>query len=121
MRGIKTTSLLLAWAATTTALKRGGAPPCRFALQYTQDDILNDPTDFMMDLLYWEGQFHQNSVGYNTLNGMSYDGTQIDLTTGLATAQHNFSAASKEVSGSLQGYQNQPYSPFLLCYSHSSL
>ncbi|KAL1966392.1 hypothetical protein VTN77DRAFT_4534 [Rasamsonia byssochlamydoides] len=97
MRVFKT-SLLLAWAATATArpaLKRG-APSCRFALQYNQSDILDDPTDFIMDLLYWEGQFHQNSVGYNTLNGMSYDGTQIDLTTGLATFQHNFSAPSKE-------------------------
>lgn len=98
-------SLLLAWATTATArpaLKSRGTPSCRFALQYNQSDILNDPTDFIMDLLYWEGRFHQNSVGYNTLNGMSYDGTQIDLTTGLATSQHNFSAASKEVSRSPQ-------------------
>lgn len=98
-------SLLLAWATTTTARparQSRGTPSCRFALQYNQSDILNDPSDFIMDLLYWEGRFHQNSVGYNTLNGMSYDGTQIDLTTGLATSQHNFSAASKEVSGSPQ-------------------
>ena len=48
-------------------------------------------------MLYWEGQFHQNNVSYNTGNGMSYDGTEIDWTTGERTQKHPFSAASKEV------------------------
>lgn len=72
-------------------------PTCRFALQWTQQDILRQPDAFEWDLLYWEGKFHQNNVSYNSVNGMSYDGTQLDLTTGERTAKHPFSAASKEV------------------------
>lgn len=72
-------------------------PSCRFALQWTQEDILRQPDLFEWDLLYWEGKFHQNNVSYNEVNGMSYDGTQLDLTTGERTAKHPFSAASKEV------------------------
>lgn len=49
-------------------------------------------------MLYWEGKFHQNNVSYNTQNGMSYDGTNINYTTGERTEKHPFSAASKEVS-----------------------
>ena len=58
---------------------------------------MDGPRDFILDMLYWEGKFHQNNVSYNTFNGMSYDGTLLDETTGLATAKHPFSAASKEV------------------------
>ena len=72
-------------------------PLCRFSKQYTQAEILNNPDNFISDLLFWEGKFHQNNVSLNTFNGMSYDGTLIDPTTGLATAKHPFSAASKEV------------------------
>ncbi|KAJ5662378.1 uncharacterized protein N7477_009994 [Penicillium maclennaniae] len=71
-------------------------PSCRFASEYTQEQILRDPTDFMNDLLYWEGKFHQNNVSYNSENGMSYDGTNIDWVTGERTLKHPFSAASKE-------------------------
>ncbi|KAH8691986.1 putative GPI anchored protein [Talaromyces proteolyticus] len=71
-------------------------PPCRFALQYTQEQVLNDTSTFINDLLYWEGKFHQNNVSYNNANGMSYDGTNIDWTTGERTVKHPFSAASKE-------------------------
>jgi hypothetical protein len=73
-------------------------PPCRFSEQYTQAQILNNVDDFISDVLFWEGKFHQNNVSLNTFNGMSYDGTLIDPTTGLATAKHPFSAASKEAS-----------------------
>lgn len=73
--------------------------PCRFAPLYTQDEVLADPAPFAWDVFYWEGRFHQNSVGYNTENGMSYDGTLLDPTTGIAnfSGLHQFSAASKEV------------------------
>jgi hypothetical protein len=73
-------------------------PPCRFSKQYTQAQILQNPDNFISDLLFWEGKFHQNNVSLNTFNGMSYDGTLLDPTTGLATAKHPFSAASKEVN-----------------------
>jgi hypothetical protein len=73
-----------------------GTPKCRFSPSYTQAQILNDPSSFISDVLYWEGRFHQNNISYNSFNGMSYDGTLLDETTGLATAKHPFSAASKE-------------------------
>ncbi|CAF3446079.1 unnamed protein product [Fusarium graminearum] len=71
-------------------------PSCRFGLEWSQKDILQRPDDFTWDLLYWEGKFHQNDVAYNTKNGMSYDGTQLDWKTGMLTKKHTFSAASKE-------------------------
>jgi hypothetical protein len=74
----------------------GGTPKCRFSPTFSQAQILRDPTSFISDVLYWEGKFHQNNVSYNSYNGMSYDGTLLNETTGLATAKHPFSAASKE-------------------------
>ena len=74
------------------------SPPCRFVKEYTQDDVLADPAAFIADYIYWESKFHQNDIAYNTANGMSYDGSQIDWVTGAATKKHEFSAASKEVS-----------------------
>lgn len=102
MRLGQTSSLALTCAALAKALPStsGGAnePSCRFALQYTQKQILQDPTNFINDMLYWEGKFHQNNVSYNADNGMSYDGTNIDWVRGERTIKHPFSAASKEVS-----------------------
>ncbi|KAK4561672.1 hypothetical protein LTR86_004351 [Recurvomyces mirabilis] len=78
------------------------APPrrCRFAPSYTQAQILANPEPFICDLLYWEGHFTQPGIGFNGANAMTYDGTLLNTTTGLADAyesgQHNFSAASKE-------------------------
>jgi hypothetical protein len=74
-----------------------GAPPCRFALKWTQEELLERPDDFASDLLYWEGKFHQDDIAYNAKNGMSYDGSQVNWETGVATEKHTFSAASKEV------------------------
>ncbi|EPS34573.1 hypothetical protein PDE_09537 [Penicillium oxalicum 114-2] len=93
-------SLGLICATLATALpgapQRHGERACRFAQQYSQQQILKDPSNFIQDVLYWEGRFHQNDVSYNSLNGMSYDGTNIDWTTGEKTVKHPFSAASKE-------------------------
>uniref|UniRef100_A0A8H7K666 Endo-beta-1,2-glucanase SGL domain-containing protein n=1 Tax=Bionectria ochroleuca TaxID=29856 RepID=A0A8H7K666_BIOOC len=72
------------------------APPCRFALKWSQEQVLEHTDDFVSDLLYWEGKFHQNDIAYNAENGMSYDGSQIDWVTGENTKKHTFSAASKE-------------------------
>jgi hypothetical protein len=49
-------------------------------------------------MMYWEGQFHADDIGYNTANGMTYDGTLIDPITGRnnISEKHVFSAASKE-------------------------
>ena len=70
---------------------------CRFALDWPQEKVLENTDKFIWDLLYWEGKFHQNDVSYNSANGMSYDGTQLDWVTGEPTKLHTFSAASKEV------------------------
>ncbi|KAL3486850.1 putative GPI anchored protein [Aspergillus germanicus] len=71
-------------------------PPCRFALQWSQDQILSRTDEFIWDMLYWEGKFHRDGIAYNEVNGMSYDGSQIDWVTGERTEKHTFSAASKE-------------------------
>ena len=94
--------LLLAGSSVVSCLPAGQAQDskssCRFVLDWTQQDVLEHTNEFIWDMLYWEGQFHQNNVSYNTQNGMSYDGTQLDWTTGERTEKHTFSAASKEVA-----------------------
>lgn len=95
-------TLTWAWAASASALprehKRAPEPSCRFALGYSQQEVVQNPSSFIQDMLYWEAKFHQNNVSYNSQNGMSYDGTNINYTTGERTEKHGFSAASKEVS-----------------------
>ena len=76
------------------------SPPCRFAPSFTKKEIVNNPEPFIQDVLYWEGHFDQPDVGFKGANGMTYDGTLLNITTGLewkeASGRHNFSAASKE-------------------------
>ena len=91
--------LLYSSLVTAISLPRGSShSPCRFAPLYSQADILHNSTAFTEDVFYWEGQFHQNNVGYNTANAMTYDGTLLNPETGLAnnSEKHPFSAASKE-------------------------
>uniref|UniRef100_A0A0D2YAC5 Endo-beta-1,2-glucanase SGL domain-containing protein n=1 Tax=Fusarium oxysporum (strain Fo5176) TaxID=660025 RepID=A0A0D2YAC5_FUSOF len=89
-------ALSLPLAAASPQYSNPQAPSCRFGLEWSQKDVLQHTDDFIWDLLYWEGKFHQNDVAYNTQNGMSYDGTQLDWKTGKRTKKHTFSAASKE-------------------------
>jgi hypothetical protein len=70
---------------------------CRYSPEYSQSDVLSNPDRFACEVFYWEGRFHQNGVGFNTANGMTYDGSYLNPKTGFATSRHNFSAASKEV------------------------
>ena len=85
-------------AATVTAYSTPDAFNCRFSPQYSQEDILSNDDTFVWDLFYWEGRFHQNNIGYNTANSMTYDGTLLNPLTGLnnISGLHPFSAASKE-------------------------
>jgi hypothetical protein len=92
----------LALPQLTQAAAAVKEPPCRFALKWTQDELLERPDDFISDMLYWEGKFHQDAIAYNENNGMSYDGAQIHWDTGLSIGTKPFSAASKEVSTNLQ-------------------
>ncbi|SPO01984.1 probable GPI anchored protein [Cephalotrichum gorgonifer] len=86
----------LAHALPSSHQGHSSAPSCRFALDWPQKEVLKNTDKFIWDLLYWEGKFHQNDISYNTANGMSYDGVQLDWVTGDATEVHTFSAASKE-------------------------
>lgn len=78
--------------------EHGRSLPCRFASKYTTSSIIRDPDTFERDLLHWEGMFHQNNVSYNTLNGMTFDGTLLNPVTGIhnSSGLHTFSAPSKE-------------------------
>lgn len=101
MRSIGILANILTLGSLVKALPSPGnakEPSCRFAHQYSQNEILRDPTAFVNDLLYWEGKFHQNNISYNSNNGVTYDGTNIDWVTGEATLKHSTSAASKEVN-----------------------
>jgi hypothetical protein len=69
----------------------------RYSLQYSQSEILNNPQKFACEVFYWEGRFHQRGVAFNAVNGMTYDGSYLDPTTGLATSRRNFSTAGNEV------------------------
>ena len=92
-----TRAALLALASTRLASAAKKNPTsCRFALDWSQDQVLSDTDNFISEVLYWEGGFHQDGIAYNEANGMSYDGSQIDWITGEATEKHTFSAASKE-------------------------
>ena len=59
-------------------------PACHFSCLYSQEQIFTNATGFGSDVLYWAGRFHQNRVGHNTQNGMTYDGTLLDPATGFA-------------------------------------
>lgn len=95
-------AVLCSFTLATSVLPRQSSSysPCRFSPLYSQNDILQNSSAFLWDVFYWEGRFHQNNVGYNTANGMTYDGTLLNPHTGLANAseKHPFSAPSKEVS-----------------------
>jgi hypothetical protein len=82
--------------AAPRAARSAEPSKCRFSPLYSQKDILHNSTSYAWDIFYWEGHFHQNNVGYNTANAMTYDGTLLNSATGLATEKHPFSAASKE-------------------------
>ena len=98
MKISQATALSLLGAVSASASTPGKhGPPCRFALDWTTEEILENTEDFISDMLYWEGKFHVDGIAYNKDNGMTYDGSQIDYVTGERTEKHTFSASSKEV------------------------
>ncbi|KAK4688414.1 hypothetical protein P7C73_g1696, partial [Tremellales sp. Uapishka_1] len=84
----------LGWA---TPLKPRSSS-CRFAASYTLADIIANSSSFQYDYLSYESKFHAANVSYNPLNGMTYDGTLLDVDTGYhnISGLHHFSAPSKE-------------------------
>ncbi len=62
-----------------------GQTSCRFADLFTIDDLVYNRNDaihrFKMHMCLWEGQFGYG-VGYNHEIGITFDGHEIDYTTG---------------------------------------
>ena len=75
-------------------------PSCRFAHQYTTQQLITNATarqEYLKNVMYWEGKFHQDGVGLNVASGLTYDGHGLNFTTGeIFGDPHLFSAASKE-------------------------
>ncbi|KAL9652329.1 hypothetical protein ABK040_011986 [Willaertia magna] len=73
---------------------------CRFAMDYTINDLLKDPlkrSQFLKNVSFWEGKFAVHGIGLNLFSGMTYDGHQIDYQTSQRhDPLHAFSASSKE-------------------------
>ncbi|KAG9251090.1 putative GPI anchored protein [Emericellopsis atlantica] len=88
--------LPLALGAASSAKPKPPKDQCRWAQDWTQDQILADTDGFTTQMLHWEGKFHQPDVAYNGGNGVSYDGSILDWHSGEAISTKPFSAASKE-------------------------
>jgi len=75
-------------------------PSCRFANEYTQEQLVANVTarsQYYESIMYWEGKFMQDGVGFNLASGITYDGHPLNFTTGeLYDTPHLFSASSKE-------------------------
>ncbi len=72
---------------------------CRFALQYKSEDLFADSTireRFLEEALSWEAKFIRE-IGVDARSGMTYDGQQLDVKTGLPFGgPHIWTASSKE-------------------------
>jgi hypothetical protein len=55
----------------------------RFSPYFSQDDSLNNQQQFALRDLLWESRFHQDGVGFNAANGMTYNGIYFDMTIRL--------------------------------------
>lgn len=63
---------------------------CRFTHWFTQDSLISDGASFNatyleQNIFYWDGQFHQDGVGYHQLTGMTIDHILVGYTTGVVT------------------------------------
>jgi hypothetical protein len=75
------------------------ADSCRFAHQYKSEDIFSNSTareSFLETALTWEAKFVKE-LGVDSRTGLTLDGQQLDVKTGLPLgAPHLFTASSKE-------------------------
>ena len=72
---------------------------CRFAPDWTLDDILADPESFKRTYITRESKFHTTpNISYHPDTGMGYDTREILLDTGLlnTSTSHYNGASSKE-------------------------
>lgn len=71
---------------------------CRFAPTFSTKMLLSNASsrdEFMRNVMVWESQFAK--VAVNNVTGLTYDGTEIDYTTGEPTSPlHYWTAPSKE-------------------------
>lgn len=81
-------------------LSNEASSTCRFAPSFSIQDLLHSKErrqEYISNVLYWEGMFHTDGVGYSASSGLTFDGHAINYTTGeLANPQHFWSASSKE-------------------------
>ncbi|KAK5938720.1 hypothetical protein PMZ80_008912 [Knufia obscura] len=71
---------------------------CRFSPQFSHDEILHNSTAFEASIFYWDGQFHQDSVGYHQQNGLTIDNTMLGYATGLPQPLSSFGPSPARVS-----------------------
>lgn len=71
---------------------------CRFSPQYTTEEIIHYPDNFISDIFFWEGGYHQSEVAYNIHNGVTYDHAILDPRTGLVAENSGWSNPRNEVS-----------------------
>jgi len=72
-------------------------PPCRFALKYSVDEIMNNPEKaeaFLRDYLTTEANYY--AAARNEKTGLTYDGINLDIKTGKPLQIRDWSAPSKE-------------------------
>jgi hypothetical protein len=69
---------------------------CRFAHNYTADQIYKTPDAFLQEFIEWEIKFIKE-VGTQESTGLTYDGYRLDINTGklLAGGLHYWTASSK--------------------------
>ncbi|MFH0908205.1 MAG: hypothetical protein V1929_05535 [bacterium] len=71
----------------------------RFAQRYTKAQLISDAKTreaFVKEFLSYEGRFHQDRVGFNEKNGMTYDAQRISRDTGEIVGMMHWSAAYQE-------------------------
>lgn len=72
---------------------------CRFALKYTKEDLVSNADirhQFLDQVYTWEAKFVKE-LGVDPKSGLTFDGQQLDVETGLPIGKpHLFTASSKE-------------------------
>ena len=72
---------------------------CRFALRYAKEDLVSNADirlDFLEQVFTWEANFVRQ-LGVDPKSGLTFDGQQLDVETGLPRGDpHLFTASSKE-------------------------
>lgn len=93
--------LSLSVAACSAFDRRQSTPQysrCRFSLDFSQDQLVHNSTDFEANVFYWDGQFHQDGIGYDQSTGVTIDHVLLGYATGLPAGPPDmFSNARNEV------------------------